>query len=460
MCPSITYDRFEGGLDLRKGPEVSDANRLRELTNMYVTSGKALRRRPGTRKRFELPADTVGLFTYNGRLQTFSAAYEDSTADYTVNRLRHPDGVQALVDVPFAAPFQGFLYVVGVYADGSIWHHYLDGQSPSYIDAAPHSRVVTIAASKIWAADGDVVRFSATLNPRDWATADDAGFLPTGSQRGGEQEATALGVFQKYLAVFFGDGLQLWTVDPDPDLHALFSQVDSTGTTYPRSVRSVFSDLYYLADSGFKSVAIQGFNQSEEETDIGSPIDDLVEPLLAAGPAEPIAGFYAARGQYWAALGATVYVYTFSRSAKISAWSEYRFPWAIADMTELGSTLFLRADDGSVYEVDEHAARDDAQAVTWLVRMAYLDMKQPGNLKRVHGVDVVARGGGTLAFGFDPRREEVLASPLRFDGNTRPGPMLGVEICSTSVSPQLSGEGDEIFQLDALTLNYDVLPAR
>ena len=38
--PVVTYSDFSIGKDLRKGASVSDANRLRELKNGYVTTGK------------------------------------------------------------------------------------------------------------------------------------------------------------------------------------------------------------------------------------------------------------------------------------------------------------------------------------------------------------------------------------------------------------------------------------
>ena len=43
----ITFDRFDLGIDMRKGASVSDANRLREMKNAYVTTGLATEKRPG-----------------------------------------------------------------------------------------------------------------------------------------------------------------------------------------------------------------------------------------------------------------------------------------------------------------------------------------------------------------------------------------------------------------------------
>ena len=46
----------------------------------------------------------------------------------------------------------------------------------------PNSKIVAIAASKVFAGDGDIAPYSATVNPLDWSTPEDSGFLPTGLQ--------------------------------------------------------------------------------------------------------------------------------------------------------------------------------------------------------------------------------------------------------------------------------------
>jgi len=47
-------------------------------------------------------------------------------------------------------------------------------------EKCPQSKVVAIAASKVFAGDDDITRFSATVNPLDWSSERDAGYLATG----------------------------------------------------------------------------------------------------------------------------------------------------------------------------------------------------------------------------------------------------------------------------------------
>lgn len=455
MKRRIRFDRFEGGLDVRKASVVSDANRLMTLENAYVTTGMAIRSRPGLVKVADIPSGTVGLAAYNGVLQVYSADVV-TTGNPLIesNRIIHPSGGIAVTEIHFAQPFQGFQYVAAEYADGNVFHHYLDGSAITWVDQAPQSRAVAITGSKVWAGDGDVVRFSATLDARDWTTVQDAGFLPVGSNRRGAPDVTALGPFYQYLAVLFEDGLQLWSVDPDPTLHALYANIDSGGTAYHQSVRTAFSDLFYLADGGYRSVAIQGFNRSEEETDIGSPIDPIVLADLAAFGGAPLGVYYGGGGQYWSILGDTVHVYSFSRSAKISAWSVYRLGITVDAAAEMDSTLYLRSGD-SIYRVDDAATDDDGVAFAPTIRLPYLDFKEAGTRKYITAMDASVQGAFDLSMYWDPNDEAKKTQPIRLTGVTAEGALTPVELTVSMLSPEFVGAGAGPWQLDAFQFYWN-----
>ena len=129
MPKTITFDRFDFGLDLRKGPSTSDANRLRVLRNAYVSEGRTIRKRPGTTKVATLEAGTVGLFSGGGKLNTFYGGTDTITHAHSLfqaNKVQHPvSAALAVSKVHFADMFNGALYAVAQYSDASIRHHYL-----------------------------------------------------------------------------------------------------------------------------------------------------------------------------------------------------------------------------------------------------------------------------------------------------------------------------------------------
>lgn len=70
--PAITYKEFGGGLDRRLPIGVQDANRLWQLKNAYITSGKKIAKRPGLRMVSNGLHGSVGLVAMNGVLAVFT----------------------------------------------------------------------------------------------------------------------------------------------------------------------------------------------------------------------------------------------------------------------------------------------------------------------------------------------------------------------------------------------------
>ena len=133
MPRSITFERFDYGLDLRKGQSTSDANRLRVLKNAYTTEGRTIRKRPGTTKIATLESGTVGLFAGNGKLNTFyggNTPITHANALFSAKNVKHPtNNALAVTSVHYADVFNGFLYAAVQYSNGDIRHSYLDNPS-------------------------------------------------------------------------------------------------------------------------------------------------------------------------------------------------------------------------------------------------------------------------------------------------------------------------------------------
>lgn len=463
--PTISFDRFELGMDRRKGRGVSDANRLFDLTNGYVTTGWAIRKRPGLEKVAQLEPGSVGLMAYDGKLNTFSAVSDPShpvTDDgVTVDNHQVPYSADSNDDVHeshFEEVFNGAIYIAIEYQSGNVEHHYITGSSPWHITDVncPHTKAGLRIAEKIFAVDDDVVDYSATSDPTDWTTSSDAGFLPTGLRTPGDPTATGLGDFQGQLAAFMSDTCQIWAVDPDPAQNALDKVIRNVGSRYPLSIDSVSEDLFFLAPNGYRSVAIQKFTNNLIDLDVGTPIDDIVVPQLTAN-INPRSLFFSGGGQYLCAIkDKLMHVYTFSRSAEISAWSKYEFPVDIEYMTTLSDTLYVRSGD-TVYRVNQDQRTDDGQEYQVFVDFSFLSFKKPGVLKQIHGVEVVAEGEGEIAFRYDANDPDKITEYVPFSGDTRSGPMIPVEVMATELAPVIRYTGSADFRLDSLSFHYNNL---
>lgn len=459
--PSITFDRFDAGLDVRKGASVSDANRLRGLDNAFVTTGRTIRKRPGLLVVANLEPGTKGLRSAGGKLNTFYATGSITHADsrFLANKVAHPTlPSMEVAKVHFADSFNGYIYTSVQYNNGDIRHHYLDGSSPTHVadTNCPNTAAVVKKASKIFAVKDDVVRFSKTNAPRDWTTASDAGFLGVGVQQVGATNPTALGEYGGNLVVFFKDSAQIWRVDPNPANMAFVQRVD-VGCPYPYGAANMAGDVFFSGFDGVRSITTQAVTGNLIDVDVGSPIDAIVRPLMT--PAASVRAFYyRGGGQFWAMVGSEAFVYSFSRTAKISAWSRYSFPFAIDDVTELEGSLYFRSGN-TVYLFDRTQYTDAGLLFDVVVEFPFLDFRAPGILKQVHGMDAVLVGSADISHRFDARQPAFVTDGVMVSSDSRPGEMTPVELCSVGIAPIVKNSADEEFELHALTYYFEPLGA-
>lgn len=268
-------------------------------------------------------------------------------------------------------------------------------------DKNPRSPIVAIASSKVFAADGDIVAFSATVNPLDWSSQDDAGYLPYGLQTYGANPITAMALYRGNVVVFNSQGSQIWQVDEDPQGMALLDAVP-IGCTFPKSLAPVMNDLVLLTDRGIRNMGTVGAAVNLQAGDFGKPIDPLVltgiKQKVKAEGIEPRALYWPAAGQYWLFFGAEAFVLTINGTGKHSrSWSRYIFPAAIDDWTLLGDDLYLRAGD-TVWVMDDEALMDDEHLDTEVVEYTEVGddaFEVPAGVHVLTDVLVVAQGGGT-----------------------------------------------------------------
>lgn len=166
---------------------------------------------------------------------------------------------------------------------------------------APNSKVWAITASKVYAADGDIIKFSATVNPLDWTTADDAGYLPSGLNQNGSNDTAVLNIYRSALVSFSSTTFQNWQVDPDPANMSLLDVMEGIGSTWQHAAQPVAKDLFYLSQLGVRTVGISAGSTNLVNGDVGMPIDPLVRQatrVASANSVDPLAWYYPSLGQY------------------------------------------------------------------------------------------------------------------------------------------------------------------
>lgn len=332
----------------------------------------------------------------------------------------------------------------------------------------PDSTVTAIIASKVFKADRDIVRFSATANPLDWTTAEDAGYLPTGLQQANANDMAVLQPYRGNLAAFNASSFQMWQVDPDPQLMALLDQMDGVGSTWQRAAQAVGDELFYLSQLGVRTVGIANAAENLSAGDVGMPIDPVVQEAMVAAVADgvdPLGTYYPSAGQYWLAFpqpnadgGArtVVFVYSMTRAGKVGAWSRYIFPFLIEAFAQLGNDLYIRHGD-TIGRVSEQVAHDEVDGeplpFPGVVHWPWLDFGNPGQTKMLEGFDYVGNGQGpAISFGYDQRSLAAFTEPYALPADTLPGGVIPMPLSAPTLSVKLNFEGGQRWQVQAVML--------
>lgn len=327
----------------------------------------------------------------------------------------------------------------------------------------PTTTVTAIMASKVFKADGDIVRFSATTNPRDWTTPQDAGYLPTGLQQANANDTAVLAPYRGNLCPFNASSFQMWQVDPDPEAMAILDQMDGIGSSWQQAAQPVANDLFYLSQLGVRTVGIANAAENLSSGDVGSPVDELIRAEIAAG-GRIVSTYYPGAGQFWLAFArdgeTSVHVYSMARIGQAGAWSRYVFPFAVEAFAQLGDDLYIRHGD-AISMVSEDAVRDevggeevDYPGVVW---WPWLDFGTPGQTKMLEGFDYVGTGQGpSISIGYDQRNDVRFTPPYQIESDTMPGGMIPIPVAAPTLSVRLSFAGGQAWNVQSVLLS--VLP--
>lgn len=377
-------------------------------------------------------------------------------------------------------------------------------KDPATSDAnCPQSKIVAIAKFKVYAGDGDVVRYTATLNPQDWSSEKDAGYLGTGLQQNGANRVALLNLYRANLVVMNATTFQQWQIDPDPSLMDLLDTMDGIGSIWHLAAQPVSNDLFYLSNRGVRTIGMSGTTNNLKAGDVGLPVDEMVRELVAElvdrnrsngnENQQPLGLYLPSMGQYWLAFNrrtkgdesdiapggpvdvcpqlnggpesevgdpyCEVMVYTLTQVGQVGAWSRYIFPFPIDAWAQEGDDLYAR-DGDTVYRISEDiGCRDrwngaDEGEGYWerfdaIIQWPWLDMGPPGIDKQMEDFDVVGYGGVEVEVGYDQTEPGYFTEPYPVVADTLRGTTIPMPLTSPSYSVRLRyrglgyGDGDD-----------------
>ena len=498
----FTFEDFRLGLDHRKSEQVSDARSLQECKNAYVTSGYAISKRPGMdnlHSSTALDTNFHGLFMFDQKLVTVTHA-AGFTSPPTLagigigspisNTLQvvicqNPDSASDTVKYVWEfLVFNRKPYIVVEFTSGTIRHFYgtlaehIVGTGTVITDAnCPNSKSAVVNASKVFAigtnAAGDAyIKYSATEDPTDWSSPDDASGalgLPAGLESPDEDEIVALGIFKNQLVAFMTNNIQLWKTDPDPSLIELDSVVENGYVTYTDTIAPLGADLIFCNVAGFQSAGQMLYTDRMISADIGAPVSDIVKPKLAAYAAtnEPMAIHYSGNDQYICVIKDEMFVLTHSTNAQLTAWSRYTMASGsvISGMCSYRDLLYVKMSNASgsfIFGFDSGKYNDDvAGSVTSdidvQITSGFQTLGGSGRWKKIYGMDAMFVGTANIQHRWDARTPDAKTTAVSLNGDTRPTPMVPVELMTTEISFDITQSANSNLLVNGLTYYYQPL---
>lgn len=150
----LLIENFNAGLDTRRMFLTAKAGSLQKLKNAHITRGGEIEKRLAFSHYTNLPTNTFGLQAAGNSIYVFGSVAKPFgfPASLSYQQLVHPTGV-AMSELLYSETFNGKIYAVAKYTDGSIYHFY-DGSRVTSWDtlsasAASNSAVATNLAAQI-----------------------------------------------------------------------------------------------------------------------------------------------------------------------------------------------------------------------------------------------------------------------------------------------------------------------
>lgn len=286
----------------------------------------------------------------------------------------------------------------------------LDANNPFYWGATRVSQSVPVSAltfkSKEHITSSSLLYFSGVNQPTKWGfNGVGAGFINLSNNSGGNEVLTGLALYQGNLAAFARRSVQVWHIDPDPANNVQGQVISNTGAIGASSIVSFGEiDVFYLSDSGIRSLRARDASNAAVVNDVGTPVDNLIltdlagltDAQKAACPAiiEPI------DGRYWIAIGSKIYVYSYFPNSQVAAWSTYEPGFAVSKFTTKDGRVYARSGNTIyLYGGTSGTEYDDS---TVEVILPYLDGGKPAHIKTLNGIDMTCEGYWQVYIGMDP----------------------------------------------------------
>ena len=135
--PDLVIENWQYGLDARKSELTSRPGTLLSIVNAHINQGGEIEKRKAFIQTL-LPTNSYGLEVTSSGLTVFGSVASGGLspslpAEFTYQRLQHPDGSTAMTGVVASRTFGGAAWVAAKFADGNTYGYYNGVLVPDFI---------------------------------------------------------------------------------------------------------------------------------------------------------------------------------------------------------------------------------------------------------------------------------------------------------------------------------------
>ncbi len=265
--------------------------------------------------------------------------------------------------------------------------------------------------SKVHLTSGPSVFFSALNDPLLWDPQEaGAGYVNFSENFSTKYNIVSIAPYKSQLAVFGVNNTQIWGWDPNPELNSQQQVLANTGAIGSGSIVQLGDvDVFYVSNSGIRSLRARDATDSAMSSDVGTQIDTLIQQEIKDNAPEYniSAVIEPNSGRYMMSINDKIYVLSQFTGSQIQAWSTYEPGFGDIDrLVTSNEDLFMRCGN-SIYKLSrtDYVSVDDENVA--VVTMPYLDGDKPAHTKTFTGIDSTITGTWQVRAGTNTSNTEI-----------------------------------------------------
>ena len=267
---------------------------------------------------------------------------------------------------------------------------------------------------KVYSVTNSLLYFSALSSPTQFGSGIGSGFINMQNQDAENEDLVGVRQYQNRMAIFSRNSIQIWNIDVDPALNSYQQTVENSGSFSNKSILPYGNiDVFYLNDSGVRSLRARDSSNAPSVNDVGVAIDTfLIEFMDTLTDAQKNAAV-AVIGpdtRYWLAIEKRIFVFSFFPGSKINAWTYYdlsdELTENISELVKVRNRVYVRSGDSLfLYGGDSNTVYPAAGEAVGEASLPFLSADKAADRKGITGFDIGARGVWDVKLLADPADE-------------------------------------------------------